>query len=154
MTEPERTHGMDEMVTLPKRLLEELFDLAVNSTGFGSGYWDNDDVVTSRAVAEILGVDPAEATPRDFRKYFAHDFAPYLDSHGRPRPGFFGGEPRCQHCNAAEDHVVHHGVSLGVHRSEDVVESEVVTDASSREPNRLVITSWGQVVGRRPDEAR
>jgi hypothetical protein len=107
-----------EQVTIPKRYLQELFDLAVNSMDFGSGYWDNDDVVTGRAVAEVLGVDPATATPSEFRKYFAHPFE--KRDHSKFFPSHF--VVLCRACTELEEHVAHHGVSLGVTRPEDVLE--------------------------------
>ena len=43
-----------------------LFDAAINSLDFGSGFLDNEEVEALRRVAVYLGVDPVEATPRNF----------------------------------------------------------------------------------------
>lgn len=70
MSEPE------EMVTLPREALRALFDLAVNSMNFGSGFWETADTDTARAVAVVLGLDPMEATPSNHRANYEHTHVP------------------------------------------------------------------------------
>jgi hypothetical protein len=48
---------------IDKVTLQGLFDIAVGSMDFGSGFLDIDDVKVLRKVAELLGVDPSEGTP-------------------------------------------------------------------------------------------
>jgi len=54
--------------------LRALFDLAVNSMDFGSGFWEHDDTEVARRVAVVLGVDPMVATPHDARRHYPHLF--------------------------------------------------------------------------------
>lgn len=62
-------------------MLRALFDVAVSSMNFGSGFLDDEEVACLREVAVILGVDPDVATPQNFRcKYRGHHEAElYLD---------------------------------------------------------------------------
>ena len=70
------------MAEISDRLLRIVFDTAVHSMDFGSGFLDDEEVAALREVAVILGVDPAEATPRNFTcKYRGHHAAePHLDT--------------------------------------------------------------------------
>jgi hypothetical protein len=63
-------------------LLRALFDVAVSPMNFGSGFLDDEEVASLRQVAGIIGVDPAVATPANFRcKYRqAHRPQVYLDT--------------------------------------------------------------------------
>lgn len=67
---------------ISNRLARVIFDIAVNSANFGSGFLDDVEVAALRQVAEALGVDPMAATPRNFRcQYHGHHRAEvYLDS--------------------------------------------------------------------------
>ena len=47
-----------------------VFDVAVESLDFGSGFLDDEQVDHLRAYAVYLGVDPMEATPFNFRAKF------------------------------------------------------------------------------------
>ena len=69
------------MAEINDEVLRALFDVAVSSMDFGSGFLDDEEVHALREVAGILGVDPAEGTPANFRcKYRGHHEAkPYLD---------------------------------------------------------------------------
>ena len=49
-----------------RETLEMVFDTAVNSMDFGSGFLDNEEVEALREVAVLLGVDPMVATPLNF----------------------------------------------------------------------------------------
>ncbi len=44
-----------------------VFDVAVRSMDFGSGFLDDEEVSLLRRAARLLGVDPMEATPSNFR---------------------------------------------------------------------------------------
>lgn len=57
-----------------KKDLQHLFDLAVGSLDFGSGFWESDDVDAARRIAEVLGVEPWEAVPRGFEKNYEHEY--------------------------------------------------------------------------------
>ena len=69
------------MTEISDRLLRIVFDTAVHSMNFGSGFLDDEDVAALREVAVILGVDPAEATPGNFRCQYRghHEATVYLD---------------------------------------------------------------------------
>lgn len=59
-----------ELITIEKRLVQCMFDLAVGSLNFGSGWWDTEDVEAAREVAVTLGVDPQKEVPDlHFDKY-------------------------------------------------------------------------------------
>lgn len=69
----------DEMV-IERNLVQVLFDTAINSMDFGSGFLDEEEVIALRAVAVALGVDPAIATPRQFACKMLHNNEHKLDS--------------------------------------------------------------------------
>jgi len=73
------------MAEIDDRLLRIVFDVAVHSMDFGSGFLDDEEVAALREVAVVLGVDPAVATPRNFTcKYRGHHAAgPYCPDCGR-----------------------------------------------------------------------
>ncbi len=52
--------------TVPTEDLQVMFDVAVESLDFASGFLDNDEVLALRRVAVLLGVDPMKATPHNF----------------------------------------------------------------------------------------
>ena len=57
---------MDVAVTVPREMLRIVFDAAVNSLDFGSGFLDDEDVEALRDIAIRLGADPDDATPFNF----------------------------------------------------------------------------------------
>jgi hypothetical protein len=61
----------EESLTVPRGMLQKVFDTAVHSLDFGSGHLDDDEVTALRAVAVLLGADPAIATPENFRCKYA-----------------------------------------------------------------------------------
>lgn len=90
----------DELITVTKGQLRGVFDLAVGSMDFASGFFCEEDVIVTRAVAVALGLDPLEsATPREYRSKFAHAFDP------RTVPG-------CALCGERTEHEAHRGVGL------------------------------------------
>lgn len=54
---------MSEAIQVPKLTLQIVFDAAVESMDFGSGFLDTEEVGALREVAVLLGVDPRVATP-------------------------------------------------------------------------------------------
>jgi len=78
--------------------LRALFDLAVNSMDFGSGFWDSEDVAVARKIAQSLGIDPMIGVPFGFRSNYRHKF--------KPNPPSFNMD-RCWWCSQTEDHVAH-----------------------------------------------
>lgn len=81
--------------------LKALFDVAVNSMDFGSGFLDTDEVNVLRRVAVVIGVDPMVGTPMDFRKRIAHPFTPYAT------PRWEWHEHSCQWCEQRSEAGVH-----------------------------------------------
>lgn len=74
---------------LPKEDLQIVFDVAVESMDFASGFLDNDEVLGLQRVARVLGVDPMKATPSNFDQVVAeceHDWE-YADRTWRVNPG-------------------------------------------------------------------
>jgi hypothetical protein len=64
---------------IDRETLQIVFDVAVGSMNFTSGFLDNAEVDGLRAVAVILGVDPMVATPRNFICQYAGKHFPYGD---------------------------------------------------------------------------
>lgn len=67
---------MSETTIIDTEDLKALFDVAVSSMDFGSGFLDTDEVNMLRRIAEAIGVDPMVATPHDFRSRYSHQFVP------------------------------------------------------------------------------
>lgn len=63
-----------ETTTLPTEDLRDIFDIAVGSMDFGSGFLDTDCVEALRRIAVALGVDPMTATPSGFATQYPHEF--------------------------------------------------------------------------------
>lgn len=83
------------MVTLPAADLRAIFDLAVGSLDFGSGFWDIDDTEAAGRVATALGLDPwADATPSEFKRVWPHAFKEF-------RPD------QCAYCNKPPAEQIH-----------------------------------------------
>lgn len=59
--------AVTKAVEIPRLLLQALVDMAVESMDWGSGFLDTEDVDHLRAAAGILGVNPRNVTPSDFR---------------------------------------------------------------------------------------
>jgi hypothetical protein len=92
-----------ETMTLPADDLRAVFDIAVGSMDFGSGFLDDAEVETLRRVAVVIGVDPMEATPSIFAAKYHHAFHPYT---------FKGGakSSHCSRCFRVEDDELHREV--------------------------------------------
>lgn len=63
---PSDSVGQDPVIA-PLAVARIVFDTAVNSMDFGSGFLDHEEVEALRAFAVLLGVDPMVATPDNFR---------------------------------------------------------------------------------------
>ena len=63
-----------ETVTVTAADLRTLLDIAVNSLGFGSRFWDSEETDSARRIAIALGVNPMEATPNDLARHYPHDY--------------------------------------------------------------------------------
>lgn len=59
-------------VTIDCEVLRAVFDTAVHSMDFGSGFLDDEEVQALRACAIVLGVEPRIATPRNFVCKYEH----------------------------------------------------------------------------------
>jgi hypothetical protein len=66
----------DPAITVPTEDLRALFDIAVGSLNFVSGFLDTDEVDVLRRVAVQIGVDPMAGTPKEFALRTAHAFVP------------------------------------------------------------------------------
>ena len=78
-----------EQVTIDRSVLQMVFDAAVHSMDFVSGFLDGETVVALRAIAVLLGVDPMIATPPEFK-------CKYSGKH-EGWPGEYKN-PRCKWC--------------------------------------------------------
>lgn len=58
---------MTDAISVPKELLQKVFDSAVGSMNFNSGFLDDEEVEALRTIAMLLGVDPWIATPPEFK---------------------------------------------------------------------------------------
>ena len=88
------------VIEIERETLQVIFDLAVNSLDFGSGFWDSDETIVARKVARLLGVDPMLATPSAFRSHFSHNwegraYPPHFRFDPNARPGTYD---RCIWC--------------------------------------------------------
>lgn len=59
---------------VPTEDLKALFDVAVGSLNFTSGFLDTDEVNMLRRIAVLIGADPMEGTPDGFAKQYPHPF--------------------------------------------------------------------------------
>ncbi len=80
-----------KQIKLPLEELQVVFDIAVNSMDFGSGFLDNDEVAILRSIATRLGVDPNVGTPSNHQASYPHPYKPFKKDR-------FGNEPRCMDC--------------------------------------------------------
>lgn len=92
-------------ITVPLDVVRALFDTAVGSMDFGSGFLDNDEVEKLRETAKLLGLDPMLGTPREFRATYSHKYQP------RELTDWLTKKPYwiCDWCDKPKGHKVHHG---------------------------------------------
>lgn len=71
-------------------VLCKVFDTAVNSMDFGSGFLDDETVAALRECAIVLGVDPMVATPDNFKCKYGqpHEWSTF----------YYRGEFMCLYC--------------------------------------------------------
>lgn len=67
-------------LAVPAEDLAALFDIAVGSLNFGSGFLDSDEVEVLRRVAVAIGMDPMAGTPKEFARRIAHAHVPEVPS--------------------------------------------------------------------------
>lgn len=60
---------MPDVIEIERGDLQRVFDTAVHSLDFSSGFLDHDEVIALRRTARLLGVDPDVATPTNFKGY-------------------------------------------------------------------------------------
>lgn len=60
-------------ITLPMDEARKVFDTAINSMDFGSGFLDNDEVEALRKFAVRIGINPMHATPSNFWSQYIAD---------------------------------------------------------------------------------
>lgn len=58
---------MIDIIEVDRTTLQIVFDAAVGSLDFSSGFLDDEEVAGLRAIAVLLGVDPMVATPLNFK---------------------------------------------------------------------------------------
>lgn len=101
-------------IRVPLDIAKAVFDIAVNSMDFGSGFLDNAEVEQLRAFAVLIDVDPMEATPSNFRAQYPHK---YIDAirYEWPDNAWERKFPveermtvhRCRDCSKPEEDTVH-----------------------------------------------
>lgn len=67
---------------IDRETLQVVFDTAVHSLDFSSGFLDHDEVIALRATARLLGVDPEAATPINFRGSIHDELSFAVDNSG------------------------------------------------------------------------
>jgi hypothetical protein len=82
---------------VPDGVARTVFDIAVHSLDFGSGFLDDEEVKALRELAVILEVDPMKATPAEWVCKFdpPHEWTEVRSDGMRSRP-----YRRCKKCGA------------------------------------------------------
>jgi hypothetical protein len=101
---------------VPTNDLKALFDIAVESMDFSSGFLDDDEVAVLRRIAVSIGVDPMLGTPSNYVKKYPHVFVgeevfdydwsikdPFVRRAGATR------RTVCKYCAEEADFIVHVG---------------------------------------------
>lgn len=57
----------EEMVQVPKALIQVLFDLTTNTMDFGSGFYDDEEQEAMVFLANLLGIDPLLAIQKSHK---------------------------------------------------------------------------------------
>jgi hypothetical protein len=93
-------------VIIDRELLKILFDLAVNSMDFGSGFFSTEDTQATRAVAKVLGLDPMVGTPSNHAQFYPHEYQPSRSTYLLASEAT-GRWPRCYHCSQEKERGCH-----------------------------------------------
>lgn len=92
------------VVQVPTEDLKALFDIAVGSLNFSSGFLDSEEVEVLRRTAVLIGVDPMVGTPKEFALRMPHPFA-------SEDPGTLERYPNlrdcCRYCDRREREAPH-----------------------------------------------
>lgn len=86
-------------IILREDVARDVFDVAVNSMDFSSGFLDSSQVKAMRAYAMALDVDPWEATPSNHRPDFCPGHEWVEQEANRYLPG---GGRHCRVCHKLE----------------------------------------------------
>jgi hypothetical protein len=68
-------------VEVDRATLQIVFDVAVSSMQFGSGFLVDEEVTGLRAIAVCLGIDPMKATPDNFRCKYTGRHEPWGENY-------------------------------------------------------------------------
>lgn len=97
-------------ISIGRLTLQTLFDVAVNSMDFGSGFLDAQEAACLRDVADMLGVDKKIATPDNLWMHFPHPWKPWPYT----LPGsHIDTEVICYACREVRGNVIHQEVTDG-----------------------------------------
>lgn len=88
-----------EKIEVSKLALQHVFDNLVHSMDFGSGFLDSEDVDALREVAKTLGVNPMDATPKEFASSYPHPYEQYA---GKDWRGVTWSHDYCRRCSRVE----------------------------------------------------
>lgn len=93
---PSSEHKPTSVLSVPDDVARTVFDVAVNSLDFGSGFLDHSEVTALRRLAVLLGVDESKATPHEMTCDFnpPHEWGPWESISWRPGEEF----QRCSKC--------------------------------------------------------
>jgi hypothetical protein len=86
-----------------------LFDIAVGSLDFGSGFLDDDDVEVLRAVAVKLDVDPWTATPDNHKPKYCpgHEWGQWTTPHPHRLRSGYGCLRQWRYCTICREQEYH-----------------------------------------------
>jgi hypothetical protein len=82
-----------------RKTLQIVFDVAVNSLDFGSGFLDQEEVDALRDLAKALDVDPMMATPHNLRCVYTGKHEPWPSSEGAAMNRFAIDPRMCRYCH-------------------------------------------------------
>ena len=96
---------MNDDLSVPREDLQILFDTAVNSMDFGSGFLDDHEVECLRRIAVVLGADPKVATPYEFQSKYPHPFD--RQEYETHKGGEWFTVIMCRRCGKPEENAMH-----------------------------------------------
>ncbi len=95
--------------TVPEDIAKAVFDVAVGSMDFGSGFLDNEEVDALRAFARLIGIDPINATPSSFRDGYVHEYKPIERQYWTGTERGYETKIVCEWCLGNAAAIAHHG---------------------------------------------